>query len=66
MDKFILQRGTVVSTDDGLICWDKVAYVIPADDSSKTKVVFDNGHWVIIEKDTKSFEKELKGTSKEA
>lgn len=64
MEKYIIPKGTVVDVDDSLLCWDKVAFVVPEKDT--TKVVLENGHWLIIEKPFADFKKGLFATSKEA
>lgn len=66
MEKYIIPKGTVIVDDDEIICWDKVLHIYRAEnDKSKTKVVFENGHWVISDKDIDYFKKELASMSKE-
>jgi hypothetical protein len=66
MEKYIIPKGAVVVIDDEIICWDKVLHIYPTEnDKSKTKIVFENGHWVISDKDVNFFKKELAGISKE-
>lgn len=66
MEKHIMPKGTVIVYDDEIICWDKVLHIYPAEsDKSKTKLVFENGHWVIFDKDIDFFKRELFNTPKE-
>lgn len=66
MEKHIMPKGTVIVYDDEIICWDKVLHIYPAgDDKSKTTLVFENGRWVIFDKDFDFFKRELFNTPKE-